>query len=109
MSEYKKGNVVVSGFEGLQYIPLVDIVKQPADGLLYDLNRNEVTILTFIDDPKWINDYAVAQVIRELKRQLSQKVEKQELKFTDDIDTIGHCANCGVEFHIHKEIVKKKK
>lgn len=22
---------------------------------------------------------------------------------SDDIDTTGHCANCGVEFHIHKE------
>ncbi len=26
-----------------------------------------------------------------------------EPTFNDDIDTIGHCANCGVEFHIHKE------
>lgn len=26
-----------------------------------------------------------------------------EIKFTDDIDTVGNCANCGVEFHIHKE------
>ncbi len=23
-------------------------------------------------------------------------------EFNGDIDTIGHCANCGVEFHIHK-------
>lgn len=24
-------------------------------------------------------------------------------KISKDIDTFGHCANCGVEFHIHKE------
>lgn len=29
-------------------------------------------------------------------------------RFSDDIDTIGKCANCGVEFHIHKELPTKK-
>jgi hypothetical protein len=33
---------------------------------------------------------------------LSTYVSEQTV-FSDDIDTIGHCANCGVEFHIHKE------
>jgi hypothetical protein len=31
-----------------------------------------------------------------------QKAPK-DVVFNDDIDTIGNCANCGVEFHIHKE------
>lgn len=69
----KNGNIVVSTFEGLRVMPLMEIIKQPTDGLLYDLNRNEAIVLTFIDDPKWINDYAVVQVIRELKRQLEEK------------------------------------
>jgi len=67
LDEYKKGNVVIYDHEGLKTMSLDEIIKQPADGLLYDLNRNEAVILTFIDDPKWINDYACAQVIRKLK------------------------------------------
>jgi hypothetical protein len=36
------------------------------------LNRNEVVVLTFLPDPKWINDYAVAQVIRALKNRIDE-------------------------------------
>lgn len=74
LEEYKKGNVVVLGPDNIiQSAPLEGVVKQHVDGLLYDLNRDEATVLTFIDDPKWVNDYAVAKVIRELKRQLEEK------------------------------------
>jgi hypothetical protein len=75
LAEYKKGNIVVSTFEGLQVAPLKEIIKQPTDGLLYDLNRNEAVVLTFINDPKWINDYAMVQVVRELKQQLEDKAK----------------------------------
>ena len=67
LEEYKKGNIVFAGTEGLQVMPLIEFIKQPADGILYDLNRSETVVLTFISDPKWVNDYAVAQVIRALK------------------------------------------
>ena len=30
----------------------------------------------------------------------------EKLKSKKSIDTIGNCANCGVEYHIHKEINK---
>jgi len=70
LDEYKKGNIVVSSFEGLMVAPIKQVINQPVDGLLYDLNRNEVTVLNYIDDPKWINDFAMVQVIRELKQQL---------------------------------------
>ena len=68
--ELEKGNVVYRDIEGLHSIKLSDIVNQPADGILYDLNRNEAVILQFIDDPKWVNDFACAQVIRYLKKEL---------------------------------------
>ena len=67
LKEYQKGNVVVAGIEGLRVIPLDQIIKQPADGILYDLNRSEAVVLGFISDHKWVNDYAVSQVIRALK------------------------------------------
>jgi len=72
LKEYLKGNIVVAGIEGLQGMKLSEFVKQPVDGMLYDLNRNEATILTFIDDPKWVNDYAVAKVIRALKKRIDE-------------------------------------
>jgi len=72
LEEYKKGNIVVAGIEGLQCMPLSEFIKQPADGMLYDLNRNETVVLTFLSDPKWINDYAVAQVIRALKSRIDE-------------------------------------
>ena len=79
LSEYKKGNVVVATFEGLRVAPLKEIIKQPIEGLLYDLNRDEATILTFIKDPKWVNDYACSQVIRALKQRVDE-LEKENLK-----------------------------
>lgn len=86
LEEYKKGNIVVSGFEGLMVYNIDDIIKQPVDGLLYDLNRGEETILTFIDDPKWVNDYASSQVIRKMAERISllesinEELEKQILE-----------------------------
>jgi hypothetical protein len=81
LEEYKNGNIVIATPEGLQGTKLSEFIKQPVDGLLYDLNRNEAVVLTFIDDPKWINDYAVCQVIRALKsriNELEQTLDKTE-------------------------------
>jgi len=72
LEEYKKGNIVVVGIEGLQVMPIKEFIKQPTEGILYDLNRNEVVVLTFLPDPKWINDYAVAKVITELKNRIKE-------------------------------------
>lgn len=70
LKEYANGNIVVSGEEGIQAMPIKEFVKQPVEGMLYDLNRNEAVVLTFIKDPKWINDYAVCKVIQVLKSQI---------------------------------------
>ena len=81
LDEYKKGNIVIYDFEGLKTIPLNEIIKQPTDGLLYDLNRNESVILTFLDDPKWINDYACMQVIKVLKDKREQYAKEKAVEF----------------------------
>ncbi len=72
LEEYKKGNIVVAGIEGLQAMPIKEFIKQPTEGMLYDLNRNEAVVLTFLPDPKWVNDYAVAKVIAELKNRIKE-------------------------------------
>ena len=78
LNEYKNGNIVVAGIEGLQTMPIKEFIKQDAEFMLYDLNRSEAVVLTFINDPKWVNDYAVCKVIRELKQQLSAERERLE-------------------------------
>jgi len=80
LKEYEKGNIVFSGIEGLQVAKLYEFIQQPTDGILYDLNRNEVVVLSFLNDPKWINDYAVSKTITLLK----QKIEELEKQATNN-------------------------
>lgn len=73
LEEYSKGNIVVSTTEGLQVINLEEFLKQPADGILYDINRNEATVLALMEgNPKWVNDFAAAKVIRALRERVSE-------------------------------------
>ena len=70
LAEREQGNIVFWGLPGeLARMKLDDFVEQPADGMLYDLNRLEEISLTFLKDPKWVNDFAVALVIRKLVEQ----------------------------------------
>lgn len=70
LSERDRGHIVFRGLPGsFMGAKLDDFVEQPADGILYDLNRDEATVLTFIHDPKWVNDFAVALTIRKLVQQ----------------------------------------
>jgi len=67
LQKEKKGKVVFMTIDGPMATDLEAFIKQPTEGLLYDLNRDRATVLTFIDDPKWVNDYAVGLVIKKLK------------------------------------------
>jgi hypothetical protein len=67
LEESKKGNVVFATFDGLMSAPLDEFLKQPTEGILYDLNRDAATVLSSLDNPKWINDFAVGLVIGKLK------------------------------------------
>jgi len=62
-----EGKLVFYGLDMLMEADVDTFIKQPLDGILYDLNRSPEVILTFIDNPKWINDYAVYLVIKKLK------------------------------------------
>lgn len=80
IKEHDNGNIVFADFEGLKKSNLKEFIKQPTEGILYDLNRNAAVVLTFIDDTKWVNDYAMGNVVEELKRQLEEmKEEKRSL------------------------------
>ena len=83
-AEYSKGNIVFWDCDdNLLTANLQNFMKQPVDGMLYDLNRSEEVILTFIDNPKWVNDYAMCKIVRELYR-LIEELEKNK---SDDNDS----------------------
>lgn len=67
LEKSREDRVVLFDGECYRTIGLDELVKQPADGILYDLNRLPEIALTCMEDPKWINDYAVALVIQKLK------------------------------------------
>jgi len=81
LAEHKKDNIVFSSINIPQVVNLDKFLTQHIDGILYDLNRSEEVVLTFIEDEKWINDYAVCKVIRRLKEQ-NDKL-REELKKYD--------------------------
>jgi len=70
LAKKAEGKVVFATFEGLMSADLEEFIKQPAEGILYDLNRDAATVLTFINDQKWVNDFAVGLVITKLKEKL---------------------------------------
>lgn len=74
----KDGEVVIQTIEGLMAINIEDLLRQPIEGILYDLNRDTVTCATHIKNgvEGWINNYATAlvliHVIDELMRYRNQ-------------------------------------
>jgi hypothetical protein len=81
LAKEKEGIVVFETIEGLKECNVTDLIeKQPTDGLLYDLNRDKVTCLSWIHSDKtgWINNFAVCVVITKLKEMLSKQEKKEE-------------------------------
>jgi|GEM_PF-6712939 len=78
LEKRKEGKIVFMTVEGPMSVDKAEFIKQPADGILYDLNRLEEVALTFLDDPKWVNNFAVALTIRELKQKIDQLEEEIE-------------------------------
>ena len=73
LAERDAGNIVFWGLpHELATAKLDDFIKQPVDGILYDLNRTEEICLTFLAGTKWVNDFAVALVIRKLHAKLRE-------------------------------------
>lgn len=70
-----KGLVTIMSIDGLMSIPIDEFIKQPTEGLLYDLNRDRLTTITLGSEGnvRWVNDYAMALVIEYLMKQLKEK------------------------------------
>ncbi len=77
-TEVKKGNIVFMTVEGPASANVDEFIKQPIEGILYDLNRDEAVVTSFIEDPKWVNDYAVCKVIRKLKEHYDKNIKAEK-------------------------------
>ena len=71
----QEGKICFMTCEGLMTCDLNAFINQPAEGILYDLNRDKATTLTLASEEnlRWVNDYAVAVVITKLKEELEKK------------------------------------
>lgn len=78
LDKAKDGIIIFKTVDGFMASNLEEFIKQPAQGILYDLNRDEVTILSYMDDPKWVNDYAVSMVIKKLKEYYDKYQEEHK-------------------------------
>ena len=89
--EKAKGNICFMTMGGeVATANLNKFIKSPTESILYDLNRDEVTAMTFISKGEfaqsrtWMNNLATAQVITELKQIIEERDKTiEELKCSD--------------------------
>ena len=77
LKEYEKGNVVVVGAGSVLTVLMDEFIKQPIEGILYDLNIGEAVVLSSTNDPKWVNAYATCKTITSLKKRI-EELQKDE-------------------------------
>ena len=70
---FDEGCVLFNTCEGVVKMKLEDIVNQPTDGLLYDINRDEATVTTIFDEQKLMNELATINVLKFLHGQYGNK------------------------------------
>jgi hypothetical protein len=65
----KEGKIAFMTIDGLVSADINNIIQQPAEGLLYDLNRDTASLMSLAKEGKnkrWINDMALAHVVTKL-------------------------------------------
>lgn len=67
--------VAVANVEGIVECNIENIIQQPIEGLLYDLNRDMATNFTRLanNDVRAINDIAIAKIVSWLLKERSEK------------------------------------
>ena len=90
--------------DGPVSVDIDKFISQPTEGLLYDLNKDRATILAFIDDIKWINDYAAMLTITKLKEHYDKHISSKLKKYYDFYDSVACLIAEGSEFMTKAEL-----
>lgn len=72
LNNQNEGKISVMTIDGLCTTNVNDIVNQPVEGLLYDLNRDKASLMSLAHESKnkrWVNDLAMAFVVEHLYNQ----------------------------------------
>lgn len=80
LSKKREGKIVFHSLEGLMEAKMEDIIQQTADGLLWDLNRDMVTLLSRAsdDNPYWVNDLALANITEYLINKINGITDERD-------------------------------
>lgn len=68
---FSNGKVLYNTCEGTTQASIVDLVNQPTEGLLYDLNRDIATVATIFDEQMLLNEVAIVNTLRYLHHLLT--------------------------------------
>jgi hypothetical protein len=81
LAKKKEGEIVFHSIEGLMVAKMEDIIQQPAEGLLWDLNRDMATLLHFAseDNPCWVNDMALSNITEFLVNKVNEITEERDV------------------------------
>lgn len=74
----KQDEIIFLTVAGAKFAKLEDFINQPADGVLYDLNRDIATSITMFKgtgELRYINDIATAYTIKYLFKELENAKE----------------------------------
>ena len=83
LEEWDKGNLVFADIDGLKSIKFDDFIKQPIEGMLYDINRSLPVILS-MEDPKWVNDFATVKLLVHFYEQC-EKLKEENTNLKDEL------------------------
>lgn len=81
LAKKREGEIVFHSIEGLVVAKMEDIIQQPAEGLLWDLNRDMATLLCCAseDNPCWVNDMALSNITEFLVNKVNEITEERDV------------------------------
>ena len=91
----KNGEIIFLTEEGASVAKIENIIKQPIDGLLYDLNRDYATLATMAKSSKsmrWVNDMALVNVLKYVlneNNKLKNDLEVANKKLEETVDKLN--------------------
>lgn len=80
LAKKKEGKIVFLSTGGLMEAKMEDIVQQPSEGLLWDLNRDMATLLHCAseDNPCWVNDMALSNITEFLVNKVNEITDERD-------------------------------